>query len=84
MLSALCDFLGITYESGMLGFHKSDRVQRLATPGGPWENFDKPLLSGNYGKFREGLSREHLVMVETYLGGLMRRFVMNRSILVKR
>ena len=74
VLPALCAFLGVAYAPTMLEFHSSDYSARLAVPGGPRENLDKPLLAQNFGKYREGLETEQIRMVETTLGHLMQRF----------
>ena len=74
VLPALCAFLGVTYTPTMLEFHSSEFSARLAVPGGPRENLDKPLLAQNFGKYREGLDSEQIRMVEATLGPLMQRF----------
>ena len=74
VLPALCAFLGVAYVPTMLDFHSTEYSARLAVPGGPRENLDKPLLAQNFGKYREGLDAEQIRMVETTLGPLMQRF----------
>lgn len=79
VIPALCKFLGLDFEKDMLEFHQSEEVTRLAKPGGPRENLAKPLISDNFGKFREKLSKDQILMVEAYLGDLMTRFGYSRE-----
>lgn len=80
VIPALCNFLKLPYEEGMLDFHQSQEVARLAKPGGPRENLAKPLMSDNFGKYRDKLTREQIAMVEAYLGDLMARFGYERDL----
>ncbi len=70
----LCDFLGITFDAGMANFHEAESAQKLAIKGGPRENLAKPLMTDNFRKYRDGLSRGRIKMVEAYVGDLMDRF----------
>lgn len=79
VLTALCSFLNLDFEAGMLDFHKSDAATHLAKPGGPRENLNKPLIADNFGKYRQRLSKGKIRMVETYVGGLMDRFSYQRD-----
>ena len=74
VLSSLCGFLDLDFEPEMLDFYKTKEVIQLAKSASPRENIAKPLMSGNFGKYRKELSKEQIVMVETYLGALMKRF----------
>ena len=73
-VSALCDFLGLTFVEQMLKFHEAESAQKLAVKGGPRENLAKPLMTGNFRKYRNGLSRGQVRIVECYVGDLMDRF----------
>lgn len=79
VLTALCRFLHIDYEPAMLYFYKSDEAQHLAGTGGARENLDKPLIEGNFGKYRSTLSKNEIKVVEAYLGDLMERFGYRRD-----
>ena len=79
VLSALCRFLGLDFEPAMLDFHKSNHAARLAEPGGPRENLNKPLIANNFGQYRQQLSKNQIKMVETYVGDLMERFGYQRD-----
>lgn len=79
VLSALCDFLDVDFDSKMLDFHQTDYAQKLAVAGGPRENLSKPLMTKNFAKYRDGLSIEQVRMVEIYLGELMDRFGYRRD-----
>lgn len=70
----LCEFLGLEFDEGMLHFHQADHAQSLAVKGGPRENLAKPLMTENFRKYRKGLSRGQVKIVEAYNGDLMDRF----------
>ena len=48
--------------------------EKLAVKGGPRENLAKPLMTANFRKYRKGLSRGQVKIVEAYNGDLMDRF----------
>lgn len=73
-VAALCDFLGLDFDEGMRRFHEADHAQNLAVKGGPRENLAKPLMTQNFRKYRKGLSRGQVKIVEAYNGDLMDRF----------
>lgn len=79
VLSALCTFMGLEFEPGMLEFHRSEHAARQAGAGGQWENLSDPLMAGNSGKYRQGLTKRRITMVETYVGDLMERFGYQRD-----
>ena len=72
--SALCEFLGLDFDQRMRNFHEAEHAQSLAVKGGPRENLARPLMTANFRKYREGLSRGRIKMVEAYVGDLMDRF----------
>jgi hypothetical protein len=73
-VKALCAFLGLEFDERMHDFHEAQRAQQLAVQGGPRENLSKPLMTDNFRKYRDGLSRGRIKMVEAYVGDLMDRF----------
>jgi hypothetical protein len=73
-VTRLCAFLGLDFDERMHKFHETDRAQQLAVKGGPRENLAKPLMTGNFRKYRKGLSRGQVKIVEAYNGDLMDRF----------
>ena len=73
-LTSLCAFLGLEFDERMHNYHAGEDAQNLAVKGGPRENLDKPLMSDNFRKYRKGLSRRHIKIVEGYVGDLMDRF----------
>lgn len=73
-VNRLCDFLGLEFDASMLEFHQSDHAQKLAVGGGPRENLGRPLMTENFRKYRKGLSRGKIKIVEAYNGDLMDRF----------
>jgi hypothetical protein len=70
----MCDFLGLDLEEKMLSFHDSGYAQDLAAKGGPRENLSTPMMTENFRKYRKGLSRGQVKVVEAYNGDLMDRF----------
>jgi len=73
-VTRLCAFLGLGFEQRMHRFHEADHAQQLAVKGGPRENLSKPLMTENFRKYRKGLSRGQVKIVEAYNGDLMDRF----------
>jgi len=69
----LCEFLGLEFDERMHKFHEADRAQQLAVIGAR-ENLSKPLMTQNFRKYRKGLSRGQVKIVEAYNGDLMDRF----------
>lgn len=73
-VTELCVFLGLSFDERMHKFHEAESAQRLAKKGGPRENLARPLMTGNFRKYRKGLSRGQVKIVEAYVGDLMDRF----------
>ena len=73
VLQPLCKFLGLEFEEAMLGFHESEGAAQRST-GSARANLSKPLMTGNFGQYRKGLSRGQIRTVEAWLGDLMDRF----------
>lgn len=72
-VTRLCEFLGLDFDERMHKFHEADHAQKLAVKGGPRENLTRPLMTQNYRKYRKGLSRGQVKIVEAYNGDLMDR-----------
>lgn len=70
-LQGLCAFLELDFEPGMLDFHKTGEAIKLAGSGQARKNVSQPLISGNFAKYRKGLSKKEIQRVETRLGDLM-------------
>ncbi len=73
-VTSLCQFLDIEFDDDMRNFHQAQSAQQLAVKGGPRENLAKPIMSDNFRKYRKGLSRGKIKIVEAYVGDLMDRF----------
>jgi hypothetical protein len=73
-IPALCAFLGLDFDERMRQFHEADEARALAVKGGPRENLARPLMTGNFRKYRQGLSKARIRMVEAHVGDLMDRF----------
>lgn len=74
VLRALCDFLSLPFSARLLEFHNKDEAQAAANRSQYWENLNKPILKENYAKFKTGLSRFELALIESQVGELMIRF----------
>lgn len=70
----LCEFLDLDFHDRMHRFHEADHAQKLAVKGGPRENLARPIMTANFRKYRKGLSRGQVKIVEAYNGDLMDRF----------
>nr|WP_290442994.1 sulfotransferase [Rhodovulum tesquicola] len=70
-LERVCAFLGLAFEPAMLDFHASDAARRVAATIGARENIAKPLMTGNFRKYRKSLSRRDIRSTEAFLGDLM-------------
>lgn len=62
---SLCAFYGLPFDSGMLGFYENELTRRNAQTLPAWENLGKPVMSDNFGKYRDALSAEEIALVET-------------------
>jgi hypothetical protein len=74
VLEPLCEFLGVPFNAAMLDFHAGEDAARLSGTSGARENLSRPLMAGNFGKYRKTLSGGEIRTVETWLGELMDRF----------
>lgn len=70
----LCAFLDLDFDQRMREFHAAEHAQNLAVKGGPRENLAKPLMTKNFRKYKNSLSRGRIKMVEAHVGDLMDRF----------
>ena len=70
-LRALCTFLGEEFESGLLDHASTGAARKGAGLSESWENTGKPILRGNTGKWRSGLSRLELESVESEAASVM-------------
>mgnify|MGYP006290890631 FL=1 len=73
-LRALCAFCGVPFDPAMLSFHEGAETAKLAQTTGARENLSRPLMTGNFHKYRKTLSRGEIRITEAWLGDLMTRF----------
>lgn len=64
ILKAICEFLGVSYESNLLNFHKNDSTIKNAQKNLPWRNLSKPLLQRNSGKYKSSLKEYDIKIIE--------------------
>lgn len=62
---SLCAFYGLPFDPGMLGFHENELTRRNAQTLPAWENLGKPVISNNFGKYRDALSVEEITLIES-------------------
>jgi hypothetical protein len=72
-LRRLCDFLGEKFEAQLLNHASTGAARKGAGLSESWENTGRPILRGNSGKWRKGLTRVELESVESEAGELMKR-----------
>lgn len=73
-LRRACAALGLEFTDTMLSFHSRSRsAQDDAARAAAWSNLDKPLMSGNFDKFKAELSDDEIAYVEGLCGPLMAR-----------
>ena len=73
-LQPLCRFLGVAFEPAMLTFHQDPLTQQNAGRLQAWQNLGRPLLAGNTGKFKTGLSELEIRFVEAQCAAEMKLF----------
>jgi len=71
---AVCRFLGEEYEPAMLEYYQTSSAQKSRGLSASWQNVGQPIQRGNRNKFRQGLSRHEIKIVEGVTGDLMERF----------
>lgn len=62
----VCGFLGEGYVPGMLRYFEAAEPKKLAGASASWANCSRPVLAGNAGKYRTGLSPEEIKLFETF------------------
>lgn len=60
----LCAFLDVEVVDEMLSHHEREEAEHMADNAHMFENLSKPIMSDNYGKFRDELSDEEIGIVE--------------------
>lgn len=73
-VKAICRFLGETYEPAMLDYYRTSSAQKSTRLSTSWQNLAAPILGANRNKFKQGLSRQEIRLVEAVTGDLMARF----------
>lgn len=73
-LQRLCDFLGFSFEPGMLEFHATEKAAKLAASTKQRKNVSQPLMNTNFAKYRTALTPKEIKRVERRLGRMMHLF----------
>lgn len=63
-INRICDFLGESYEPGMLRFFETDEAQTSGALSESWRNTRSPIIEQNVRKFERELSSKEILMVE--------------------
>ena len=67
-LNRLCDFLGLEYNRDVVEFYDSSESIRTADSGRMWSNLKKPIIRGNFGKYKKGLTAWEIEVFEQIAG----------------
>jgi hypothetical protein len=73
-------FLEESFEPAMLRFFDTPEARKVQSLSESWHNTASPIVTGNTGRFRTGLSSSELRMVEDVVGPLMERFGYPRAL----
>ena len=79
-MQRLCKFLGFPYTETMLEFHQSGDAKQAASVSKLWANVDKPIQSGNSGKFISEARREDIRIFESVAGDVLDKLGYKRHI----
>jgi len=63
-LRKVCEFLGTSFEEGMLRFAAKGQSTRNAERSADWQNLKKPIMQNNFRKYHEGLTGREIEYVE--------------------
>ena len=79
VLSALCTFMGLSFDKDMLTFYQRAEAVSFAAKGPMWTNISRPVMATNSRRYAETLSKRDIRSVEAYLGPYMDRFGYQRD-----
>jgi amino acid adenylation domain-containing protein len=74
VLSDLCEFVGVEFDSNMLQFYDGKAAKKMADANAAIALLAKPVVAGNFNKFADVLSPRHVKRVEAMVGSLMDQF----------
>ena len=60
----VCDFLGEDFDPALLNHEQTSAAQQGAQLSASWKNTAAPILTGNTGKYKTGLTEREIAMVE--------------------
>lgn len=64
IVSRICAFLEIPFESNMLNYYLTSEAKKSASLSESWENTSKPILNNNFNKFKTTLSEYEIQLFE--------------------
>ena len=68
VVDRICGFLGVAREPAMLAFHEGASAKEAAGSSEYWQNLSRPLLRGNYGKYKKLMTRGQVRRFEAIAG----------------
>jgi hypothetical protein len=63
-VKAICGFLGEDYSQALLRYFEKEETKQLAGYSKSWDNCSKPILQGNFGKYKKILSAGEIRIFE--------------------
>jgi len=72
-ISRMCDFLGLEYNRNVVEFYDSSESIRTADSGRMWSNLKRPIIRGNFGKYKKGLSIWEIEVFEQIAGETLKK-----------
>ena len=73
-LAGACAVAGLSPDPAMLEFHHTDAAAAAAARTDDWKNLGRPVMAGNFGKWRAGLDADEAACVEAVCGPAMEVF----------
>jgi hypothetical protein len=78
-IKRLCKFLDLDYNRHVFEFYDSAESIRTADSGRMWSNLKKPIIQGNFGKYKKGLSVWEVEVFENIAGNTLEKLGYQRS-----
>lgn len=73
-VAAICDFLRVPFEEAMLYYYETEDAKAASESSGLLENLQMPIKSDNYGKYRDALPEEEVLLTESIVREEMEQF----------
>lgn len=63
-MKAVCDLIGLPFSANVIKYFKSEESKHTADSGYMWGNLTKPIMPGNFGKYKNDLTNEEVQIFE--------------------